>query len=179
MATVKNERYIPLKNYLIAFGIVIAIILITWWACAWYNVHKDKKLSASYLISQKVISQEIDELSEIDDILSEPYSTYFIYVSYTGSEEIYNMEKEIKDIIVDYKLSDKLYYLNVTSIKNDKDVIEKINDALHLEGKDIEKIPTILYIKDGVVIDVITRQDNRIMEKGDFEKLLEVNNIQK
>ena len=179
MATVKNERYIPLKNYLIAFGIVIAIILITWWACAWYNVHKDKKLSESYLISQKIISQEIDELSEIDDILSEPYSTYFIYISYTGSEEIYNMEKEIKDIIVDYKLSDKLYYLNVTNIKEDKDVIDKINEALHLEGKDVEKIPTILYIKDGVVIDVITRQDNRIMEKGDFEKLLEVNNIQK
>ncbi len=180
MTTVKtNERYIPLKNYCLAAVIVLVIIVATWYGFAWYKVIKENKVSKSYLVNEKIISQEIKDLSEVNDVLSEPLSTYYIYVSYTGSEEIYNMEKELKSLIVDYDLSDKFYYLNVTEIKDDKDVIEKVNDALHLEGKDIENIPTILYIKDGEVVDLIVREDNQIMTKGDFQKLLDVNNIKK
>ena len=89
------------------------------------------------------------------------------------------MEKELKSIIVDYKLSDKFYYLNVTDIKDDKDVIDKINDSLGLEGKEITKIPTIIYVKEGNIVDVITRDDDHLMNAGDFEKLLEINKIEK
>ncbi len=180
MASVKtNERYIPLKNYIIAVVLVIVIVLITWWGFAWYNVYKESKVSESYLVKQKIISQEIDDLNEVKDVFSEPFSNYFIYISYTGSEEVYNMEKELKSIIVDYKLSDKFYYLNVTDIKDDKDVIDKINDSLGLEGKEITKIPTIIYVKEGNVVDVITRDDDHLMNAGDFEKLLEINKIEK
>ncbi len=179
MAVKTNERYIPLKNYIIAIVLVIAIILITWWAFAWYNVYKESKVSESYLVKQKIISQEIDDLSEIKDVLSEPFSNYFIYISYTGSEDIYNMEKDLKTIIVDYKLSDKFYYLNVTKIKDEKNVIDQINEALGLEGKEVKQIPTIVYVKEGNIVDVITREDEHIMNAGDFEKLLEINKIEK
>lgn len=180
MSSVKtNERYIPLKNYCIAAVIIIGIILLTWYGFAWYRVVKENKLSKSYLVSEKVISQEIKSLDEVQDVLSEPLSTYFIYISYTGSEEIYNMEKDIKELITKYDLADRFYYLNVTKIKDEDNVIDKINESLHLEGKEIEQIPTILYIKDGVVIDSTTREDNKIMTKGDFQKLLDSNKIEK
>ena len=180
MSSVKtNERYIPLKNYCIVALIIIGIILLTWYGFAWYNALKENKLSKSYLVSQKVISQEIKSLDEVQDVLSEPLSSYFIYISYTGSEDVYNMEKDLKDLITDYELTDKIYYLDVTKIKEDKDVIDQVNKSLHLEGKEIEQIPTILYVKDGVVIDLITREDNNIMTKGDFQKLLDANRIEK
>ena len=74
MASIKtNERYIPLKNYIIAVVLVIVIVLITWWGFAWYNVYKESKVSESYLVKQKIISQEIDDLNEVKDVFSEPF----------------------------------------------------------------------------------------------------------
>ena len=179
MSSVKaNERYIPFKNYIIAIGIIVGIILLTWYGFAWYNVVKENKLSKSYLVSQKVISQEIKDLDEVKDVLSEPQSTYYIYISFTGSEEVYNMEKDIKELITKYKLTDQFYYLDVTKIKNDDDLLDRINDALQLDGKKVKSIPTIIYVKDGVVVDLIAREDSKIMTKGDFQKLLDANRIE-
>lgn len=176
---IKNERYVPLKNYVISIVIICGIVLLTWYGFAWYNVFKENKIATSYLVKEKIISNEIKSLNEVEDIFSEAPASYYVYVSYTGSEEIYNMEKEIKDLIVDYNLNDSIYYLNVTSIKDEKDAIDQVNRALKLEDKKISKLPTIIYYKDGVALDIITRNDNNIMNAGDFQKLLDVNNIAK
>ena len=44
----KNERFVPTKNYVIAVFIVVAMILLTWYAFEWYNVYKENKVSISY-----------------------------------------------------------------------------------------------------------------------------------
>ncbi len=174
----KNERFIPMKNYFIAIGLVVAAVLLTLYGFAWYNVLKEGKVSQSYLVKEKVISNEIQNLDEVEAIFSEVPEEYFVYISYTGSEDIYNMEKDLKKIINEYELNDIIYYLNVTSLKDNKDCIEKINKSLNLEEKKVEKLPTIIYIKDGEVIDIITRNDDNIMNVGDFQKLLDINNIE-
>lgn len=174
----KNERFIPMKNYFIAIGIAVAAILLTLYGFAWYNVLKEGKVSQSYLVKEKVISNEIQSLDEVDAIFAEVPEDYFIYISYTGSEEIYNMEKGLKKVINKYELNDKIYYLNVTSIKEKEGYIDDINKALNLDKKKVKKVPTIVYIKDGEVVDIITKSDNNIMNVGDFEKLLDVNNVE-
>lgn len=175
----KNERYIPLKNYVLAVVVVAVIILLTWYGFAWYNVLKENKVSTSYLVKDKVISNEIKSLEEVSDVFSEAPDTYYIYVSYTGSEEIYNMEKDLKKIINDYSLNDMMYYLNVTDIKEEKNYIENINKALKLENKKISDVPTIIYYTDGEVVDIVERSDDNIMNVGDFQKLLDVNKVAK
>ena len=104
----KNERFIPIKNYVIAFGIVVAAVLLTIYGFAWYNVLKEGKVSQSYLVKEKVISNEIQSLDEVEAIFAEVPDEYFIYISYTGSEEIYNMEKELKKVINKYELNDQI-----------------------------------------------------------------------
>ena len=84
----KNERFIPIKNYVIAFGIVVAAVLLTIYGFAWYNVLKEGKVSQSYLLKEKVISNEIQSLDEVEAIFAEVPDEYFIYIRYTGSEEI-------------------------------------------------------------------------------------------
>ena len=175
----KNERYIPLKNYVLAAVIVVVIIALTWYAFAWYKVFNENKVSSSYLVKEKVITKEITSLNEVSDVFSEAPNTYFVYVSYTGAEEVYNMEKDLKSLIVDYGLNDYIYYLNVTSIKDDKDCLEQVNNALSLEEQKITSIPTIIYYNDNKVIDIVKREDDNIMNAGDFQKLLDVNNIAK
>ena len=169
----KNERYIPIKNYVIAFGIVVAAVLLTMYGFSWYNVLKDGRIAQSYLVKEKVISNEIQSLKEVDAVFAEVPEEYFIYISYTGSEDIYNTEKKMKKVINDYDLNDKIYYLNVTSIKDDKDYIDKINESLKLEEK-VTQVPTIVYIKEGKVVDIIKRSDDNIMNVGDFQKMLDI-----
>jgi len=178
MTNIKNERYIPLKNYVLAVVIVIVVCLLAWYAFAWYNVLQESKVSTSYLIEEKVISNEINDLNAVESTFLEVPDTYFVYVSYTGSESIYNMEKDLKDVIKEYNLSDIFYYLNVTSIKDEDNYIDLINESLNLEDRKITSVPTILYYKDGKLVDMISRDDN-IMNVGDFQKLLDVNNVSK
>lgn len=174
----KNERFIPLKNYIIAIGLVVVIIALTWYGFAWYKVKEEQKVSESYLAKEKVIFKELD-LDEVSAVFSEPSAEYFIYVSYTGDKEIYNMEKELKTLIQEYNLNENMYFLNVTSIKDEKNNIEKINETLKLHDVKVQKVPTIIYYKDGKAVDMITRKDDNIMNKGDFAQLLERNNVEK
>ena len=157
----KNERYIPTKNYIIAFGVVIGILLLVWYCFAWYKVYKEDKVSTSYLIKNNIISNEIKDLNEIVDVFSEAPDEYYVYVSYTGDEEIFAMEKELAKIIKKYNIADQFYYLNVT-------------------GK-IIRIPTIIYYKDGEVVKdgIISRKDNKMMTSADFQKILDKNNVKK
>lgn len=178
----KNERFVPTKNYVIAVFIVVAMILLTWYAFEWYNVYKENKVSISYLMKNKILSKEINDLNEVNDVFSEAPDSYFIYVSYTGDENIYEMEKDLSDLIIEYKLEDSMYFLNVTSIKDEKDYLDKVNKALSLKGDSkIKQVPTILYFKDGTVTTsgTIKKEDNNLIDAGDFQKLLDVNNISK
>ncbi len=175
----KSEAFVPVKNYIVAAFIIIAIIFLTWYGFAWYNVFKENKVATSYLVKEKVISNEIKSLDEVEAVFTEAPTSYYIYVSYTGSEDIYNMEKELRSLIVDYNLNDSIYFLNVTTIKEEENYIEKLNNALKLKEKKITKVPTIIYYKDGKAVDIITRSDNNIMNVGDFQKLLDVNNVAK
>ena len=179
MTNIKNERFIPVKNYLISAGIVVVIIALAWYAFAWYRVFKENKVSTSYLVKEKIISKEITDLNEITDVFSEVPTSYFVYISYTGNEVIYNMEKDLQSIINEYNLNDSIYYINVTSIKDEDDCIDKINKALALDEKKVTSIPTIIYYNNGKPVDIITRSDDNIINTGDFQKMLDVNHIEK
>lgn len=175
----KNEAFIPMKNYILSAVIVVVIIGLTYYAFAWYNVLKQNKVSTSYLVEQKYISNEITDLNEVSDIFLEMPDSYFVYISYTGDEKIYNMEKSIKDLIKEYNLSDQMYYLNVTSIKDEENYMDKINEALGLTDRKVTKVPTILYFYEGKLVEMTDSKSENLLTKSDFEKLIEVVNIKK
>lgn len=179
MAKEVEFKKVSVRNYLIAIGLVLAVILLTWYGFRWANIIKEKSISSSYLIKEKVLSNDIKTIDEVVDVLSETPNTYFILISYTGDEKVYNLEKDLASIIKEYNLDNKMYYLNVTDIKNDDNVYEKINSALGLTDRKVTQIPTIIYFNNGKAIDIIKRQDNNIMTSGDFKKLLDVHKIEK
>ena len=174
----KNERFIPTKNYIIAFILIIGVIAASWYAFAWYKTIQENKLSSSYLVSKKVVTNEIESLDKIGDILSEAPSQYYSYISYTGTKEIYNLEKGLSKIIKEYGLNDSFYYLNISDIKDDNDYIQKVNKALKLEDNTIKVVPNIIYYEDGQVVDIINKDDN-MLTVGDFQKSLDIHKIKK
>ncbi len=180
MATVKkNERFVPIKNYVVVVLVIIGIIALVLYGFSWHKVIQENRVSTSYLIKSKVISNEMQSIEELKDVFSEAPSDYYLYISYTGSQEIYDMEKELTALINEYKIGEQFYYLNVTDVKNEKDYINKINEALGLKDKKVINVPTIIYFKDGKAVDIIKKDGNNIMNIGDFQKLLDVNKVDK
>ena len=176
---IKNERLVPIKNYFIVGGVVLAIVLLAWYGLAWHKVYEENKVNESYLMKESIISKEINDLSEIEDVFSEVADEYYVYVSYTGDEEIYNMEKDLAKVIKKYDIAEDFYYLNVTNIKDKEKYIDEVNSALKLKDNKIVQVPTIIYFKDGEVLKngIITRKDNKMMTANDFKILLDKNKI--
>lgn len=172
-----SENKTDIKKYLISILLVFGTIAITWFGFRIYQNHEDNKVSKSYLISEKVLSKEIKSIDEVVDVFSEAPNKYFILISYTGNKDTYNLEKKLSAVIKKHKLEDQIYYLDVTDIKDDSNVLDKINSSLGLEKKKVTQIPTIIYYSNGEVIDIVKRQDDNMMTSGDFEKMLDVNKI--
>lgn len=175
MSIKTKERKIPTKNYLIALFVMLGIVFITFYIFQWYEVYNNEKITKSYLVSSNLISNEITSLDELQDVLSEAPSEYFLYISYTNDENIYNMETKLKKVIKKYQLEDKFYYFNVTELKNNDAYIDEINSMLDLTNEKITNIPTILYYKDHKLVNggIIKKDNNSLMQAEDFEQMLD------
>ncbi len=177
----KNEKFIPTKNYFVALAVVLAAIFLTWYGFAWNKVRLENKVSVSYFVKNNIITKEIDSLEELDSITQEAPEKYFIYIGYTGDENVYDLEKSLTPLIKKYELNDSFYYLNVTKIKNEDNYIDKINERLGLTDVKITNVPTVVYFVDGTVpkSGIITTADGNLMTKNDFQKFLDINKIEK
>lgn len=160
------------KNILIIVCIVLALILVIFYG---YRVNKLKEtdtLSKSYLLDSGTVSLEIKNLDEVNQILTESPTEYFVLISYTGNKDTYKLENGLKRILDKYKLNDSFYYLNVKSIMDEDNYLNRLNNAFNTDK--IKKVPTILYYRNGKIVDVVTRNDNNIINAGDFQKLLDI-----
>jgi DNA integrity scanning protein DisA with diadenylate cyclase activity len=175
MVKKKEEKQYPLKNYIYAVLILIGGILLTLGLFKLYNIKKEEKLSNSYLLSSNTINISIDDLDTLDQIVLEAPSSYFVYISYTGSEQIYRLEKELKKIIDKYKINDIFYYVNVNNYENNKEYLDKIKIAFGVEK--LDKIPAIVYIdeNDSSKNSIIYGKNEELLNANELESLLNNN----
>ena len=161
------------KKYLIGLCIILAIIFLALYFYKWHTVLEQEKYYNSYLISTNTISLEMNDIKEISSVLSETPSYYFLYISYTSSEDVYNLETELKPLIDEYQLQNNFYFLNVTDFKdNNSDYKKDIALALGIDQNIISKVPIILYFKDGKLATT-----HGIFTAKEFQDLLETQDI--
>lgn len=146
---------------------IVGIVLVAIYCYKWHQVNIQKKYLNSYLVETGTINLEMTDINEINSVLLETPSYYFIYISYTKDEDVYNFEKKLKPIIDNYDLRNNFYYINITDIKEkNKNYREDIARELHIDIEKINKIPTILYFKDGKLV------GKEITDIDEFENLL-------
>ena len=163
------------KIFYFILGFLLIIFLI-WYIISWKNVKQEEKLMNSYLITSNTLSVEIKDLSETVQVLKESPSEYFVYISYTNDEKIFNFEKKLKKLIDNYNLKDEFYFVNVTNIKDDENFYSEINDTFNT--KLISNIPCILHFKNNELKKVIYNKDlNKTYTE--FENLLKENEFDK
>lgn len=173
-ASLKSKK-VPTKNYLYALFILVGGILLVWYIFEWINVKNEEKLMTSYLISSNTINSSIQDFDSLNQILKETSTSYFIYLGYTGDEDVYNFEKELKRIIDSYDLNDNFYYMDITEIKKDNEnYLEEIKSKLNL--KELDRVPAIIYVNDGKVenANILDGINNTMIKIADVETLLDV-----
>ena len=166
------KRSISQRNVYIIIGVIIVIAIIIFYIFQIQERRNEERLSSSYLITSGTINLEIKNLDEVSQILAESPSEYFVLITYTGNEDTYELEEGIKPIIDDYKLSDVFYYLNIESIMDGDNYLTRLNNAFNTD--EITTVPIILYYRDGVLVDTVTRADDNVINAGDFQKLLDI-----
>ena len=161
------------KKYIIGLCIILAIIFLALYLNKWNTVKEQEKYLNSYLISTNTISLEMNDINEIQSVLSETPNYYFLYISYTGEEDVFNLEKELKPLIDEYQLQNNFYFLNITDFKDtNKNYKEDVAQELGINASIISEVPIILYFKDG---SLATTQG--IFTAEEFKDLLENQDI--
>ena len=159
--------------------VIIAAVVILVGSIGIYKLHQKKeteKFKTSYLLKSGTVNLEIKNLSEVDQILSETAKDYFVFITYNDNKDTYSLEEGLKDIIDKYKLGDKFYYLNATELMNDDNFIANLNTTFKTDK--ITKIPTILYFSDKKLVDYVHRADGNCIKAGDFQKLIDIYEIE-
>ena len=171
------KRYIPIKNYFIAAFTILVIVGLSIYAYRWYKISELEQTRECYLIKTNTISMEITDVNNMQTILMDAPSDYFIYISYTRSTDVLNLEKDLKKVIDKYGINNDVYYIN-TSKKNSKNkYLDIINDKF---GISITSTPAIIYVKDGQVTEEnIIQSKDGIIKASSFEKLLKNNDVEK
>jgi len=167
---INKNNILPFKHYFYVIAGVIVVILLIWYGFSWYQAIKKERLDKSYLITSNTINLELNEGKEITYSLQETPNEYFVFISYTGDEKEYNLEKKLKRIIDNYNIADKFYYINVTDKIKNNNLMSYLNKSFNTDL--ISSIPCILYYEDGKLNTVIQNNTDMVDAK-EFQKLLE------
>ncbi len=156
-------------NYKMIAIIILSFLILVLGIAKVANVLEKKDFGKSYLLDKKIIVNKIDT-ENVNEFMQKNES--FIYITDSLGEEEYNLEKSLKEVILDNNLKDVF----AVYIHDDKNV--DLDSMFHLNGKEI-KMPVILYYKNGQFVDAVVRKDENMMEAADFSQLLDVYELAK
>ena len=109
-----KKKEIPSKNYIIVIIVTILVVLLMIFIRSFYLNYKSSKLSESIFSSQTVNQIHMDDF----DFAIREVPDSILYVSYTGSNEIYSMEKKLYKELENNNLLDKIIYLDCDVVVN-------------------------------------------------------------
>ena len=166
------------QKYTILVVGILGLFIISFLTYTFVSDINENKTNSSYLVKHKLVTKSYNIAEDLSELKSNK-GTYFVYLSYTGSKEIYSLEKDLKSLIKQYKLKDKFYYVNLDSLKDNANKTSAVNELLGLTDVQVTKVPTIIYVTNGEIKkeNIITRLDDNLFEKGDFQQLLDINDL--
>ena len=162
-----SQRVVPKKNYYMLVLMCLGIVILTFSIVSIYNGVKNNKINKGY------INRYVSELQyvELENYLVEPANDTFIYLTFTGDEDVYNLEVKLKKLIDNYELASNFIYVDLTDQELDETFFEKLNEKIGY-NVNVQKLPVILYYKDGALIDSVL-SDKNVFSDADFQKLLD------
>jgi|GEM_PF-3782705 len=149
-----NDRIIPKKNYMIVLIISILTLLLIF------------GLKNIYEKNQVINNETLDFMSEIKEnelktFIIENHEA-IIYLSSSNNETLDSFESKLKNYVLNNNLEKTIVYIDLSKV-SDK-FYENFNKQ-YFNNKQIivfEKEPSLLYIKEGKVVDYLSVSKSKI-----------------
>lgn len=176
-----KNKYNSLKSYIIGIISILLVIFLALYFFKWYKVYQEEQTRESYLLKTNTISMQITNIKDINTILSEAPSNYFVYIGYRNSNDVLKIEKKLKKVIDEYGINDSIYYVDITKEIKDNNYLISLNSNLDLNEVEIKSVPAIIYFNktEEVQKEDIIEFTNLKNVKTEFESLLNKNGIEK
>ena len=150
----EKERSLFKRYLILAFIFVLCMGLVIY-LCKWYKVYDDY---------QKEIPVIRDTLSEITDIDLEHYildnPTTVIYMCTASDEVCRDFEKDFKKLVIKKEYTDKIVYLNLSGLDQEK-FVEEFNNKYKFKVKLTTDYPAIVMFEDGKISSLLQENDKR------------------
>lgn len=163
----KFERKIPKKNYYVVMIVSILVIVLTLYIRSFYINYKANQINNS-VFNDKTINQM--NTDDFDYIMAETPEA-LLFISYTGSNKVRNMEKRLYREIEKKNIADKIIYWNVTDIMNNHEYIDILRKKYPNFSEEIGKAPMLIYIKDGELVEV-ANSSNKMIDSKVLDEML-------
>lgn len=144
----REEKNIPFRNYIILAVVLLLSIAVVIYFYMWYGEIEESKLENPIMDDYL----NVINYNELDDYLIENKDVV-IYVSILDNDETRIFEKEFKEVVDDYSLSNDILYLNLTN--ESKKIFNSFKDDYN-----IDSLPCIIIFKNSNVFDVYNIADN-------------------
>ena len=159
------------KRYLILVFIFVLCMGLVIYLCKWYKVYDDY---------QKEIPVIRDTLSEITDVDLEHYildnPTTVIYMCTASDEVCRDFEKDFKKLVIKKEYTDKIVYLNLSGLDQEK-FVEEFNNKYKFKIKLTTDYPAIVMFEDGKISSLLQENDKRDFTISTVKDYLELNMI--
>ena len=166
----EKERSI-FKRYLILIFVFVLCMGVVIYLCKWYKVYDDY---------QKEIPVIRDTLFEITDVDLEHYildnPTNVIYMCTASDEVCRSFEKDFKKLVIKKEYTDKIVYLNLSGLDQEK-FVEDFNNKYQFKIKLTVDYPAIVMFEDGKISALLQENDKRDFTISTVKDFLDLNMI--
>jgi len=161
----EEKKVIPNKNYAIVLVIFAITIGLMFFLRNWYISYQD------YENTIPVLSGVISEVryNEIDNYLIDN-PTVVIYMGDAKDSDCREFELELKEMVENKHIKDKVIYFNVTDVKNKNLLFKEFNDKYTLNNK-ISSYPVVMIFEDGKIVDYRSKTASKNLTINDIDLL--------
>ena len=170
--TKKEQKDIPVKNYIIVIIIFTASIFIAFFLRNWYRSYQDYEKTIPIL--KNVISEV--RYNEIYNYIGDNQSV-IIYMGVADDDDCRILESDLKKIIEKKHLKDRIVYFNITDVEDRELLLTEFNDKYATNNK-IYAYPALILMEDGKIIDFRSKTANNNLSISDVEQLLDEYEVQ-
>ena len=161
------EKKIPKKNYYIVLVVSILVIILTLYIRSFYLNYKANQINNSVFYDKTINQMNTDDF---DFILNETTEA-ILYVGYTGSNKVSNMERKLYREFEKKNIIDKVIYWNVTEFMDNNEYVSILRNKFPNLYGNIGNAPMLIYIKDGDAVEVIN-SNSKIIDVKALDDLL-------
>lgn len=167
----EEKRVIPNKNYVIVAVIFVITIGLMFFLRNWYISYQD------YENTIPVLSGVISEVryNEIDNYLSDNPSVV-IYMGDAKDSDCREIELELKNLLENKQIKDRVIYFNITDVKNKNLLLKEFNDK-YIDINKISSYPVVMIFEDGKIIDYKSKTANKNLTISDINILFNEHDV--